>query len=1106
MKFLFQIFLFLLPGCVLAQLYIAHDNGKYGYINGNGELLIPFNFDKVEEFVGKKASVKMHDKWGLIDTSGNFIIEPNYHKVTSLGGDLVGLKKDDKFGIINIRTREEIPPTFSRVEYFDNELFKGYKSNLCGLYNIKGENLLPNRYLRLDKKSVKGYIVAINSLEKVVYNQQLDSLKSFELKDQLSFFSSFVVHKQKDRWRMIYDCQGRFTDSIPKAVAEPISKNFLLFTHYSDSQSVCVYSKDTSFCFPLDKYEKLSDKYYSFSNHTGFYALFDSTGSQLSSFKYQSIRYNPISKVFFFKSDQGTQISSLENRVFGNEYYEDYRFLSSKIVLVMSNNLWGVINLNGKVYAKCRYHSFAGDSLNLKGYSSGGVALLNFNKKGILEEKRRFNNFSQIKVLGQNISPLTPPWGRLSVIPPKCLNSNDFGWYQTRKGKKNYFGLIDELSGDTIIKSRYTSVCVFDSSGNTLIGFEKKKKDGLLILNITKPRYSVYGIVNGQGKRVLPMRYVSIDQQSLRDTTSEIIRVIAEKSSGSVSLINLNDKSYKNIFRFVDKNYFGLSRASRKGKIEKAFGVENVLGHHYYMLNTFNVENDFSWHYKEKRTGYVVKDGLWGFINKKGEEVIPFEYDYVTNFNQGVSFVQKEGKWGAIDTTGKLIVPIKFAFIEFSKWNKKIIKVYNESQNWGILDSKGNKKVSPKYKIIKGYYDGRMLVGQTKRKMFYINDSGKRLYSDIGVTNAFQFIDGKSPAYINRKWGVIDTTGNIIIEPKFKEIRLYNDRYFVAKESWQAVLYDYSGKPVLKRKVKNIYALGDSYFRGSKKRNNGLYNYTGKTFIKSKFTEIDGKDGGYLVKKNDKYGWLNLEGKKVLPTKFQKVFPLNENRLLAIKNRTVFGFNSDGKNIFKNDSFIDCEQFSSGLAPVKTKLGWGAIDSVGKLVVQDKYRRFRSFIDSTAVVATKGETSLVYVDGNTLHNKTYRFLGEYSEGYYSVGLNGGGCNYLNTQGGLINNVHYGWVRPFRDGCGVVFIGNKAGAIDKHGNEIIPCRYQDLRVIPGYGFSYKQNETFGFYNLNGRQLTPLDLNSQKIANGKIQIIRGNEIGYLNLDGTVVWRIQ
>ena len=89
--------------------------------------------------------------------------------------------------------------------------------------------------------------------------------------------------------------------------------------------------------------------------------------------------------------------------------------------------------------------------------------------------------------------------------------------------------------------------------------------------------------------------------------------------------------------------------------------------------NFFNVENDFSWHYKEKRTGYVLKQGLWGFINKKGEEVIPFEYDYVTNFNQGVSFVQKEGKWGAIDTTGELIVPIKFSFIEFAKWNKKII-------------------------------------------------------------------------------------------------------------------------------------------------------------------------------------------------------------------------------------------------------------------------------------------------------------------------------------------------------------------------------------------------------------------------------------------------
>ena len=54
----------------------------------------------------------------------------------------------------------------------------------------------------------------------------------------------------------------------------------------------------------------------------------------------------------------------------------------------------------------------------------------------------------------------------------------------------------------------------------------------------------------------------------------------------------------------------------------------------------------------------------WGFVNLQDEVIVPFEYDYVSEFNEdGYAFVEKNELQGLIDTTGKLILPIKYATI-----------------------------------------------------------------------------------------------------------------------------------------------------------------------------------------------------------------------------------------------------------------------------------------------------------------------------------------------------------------------------------------------------------------------------------------------------------
>lgn len=61
----------------------------------------------------------------------------------------------------------------------------------------------------------------------------------------------------------------------------------------------------------------------------------------------------------------------------------------------------------------------------------------------------------------------------------------------------------------------------------------------------------------------------------------------------------------------------------------------------------------------------VVKDDMYGVINKKGEIIVPLEYDYITDFRNNLAIAYQEDlseenftlREGLIDTKGNLLTP-----------------------------------------------------------------------------------------------------------------------------------------------------------------------------------------------------------------------------------------------------------------------------------------------------------------------------------------------------------------------------------------------------------------------------------------------------------------
>lgn len=93
--------------------------GKYGYINNLGEILVGGEFDEAYGFREGLAVVKMNEKYGFVNKKGDIAIETKYEDAFNFRGGIGPIKVDDKWGFINKLGDVVIEPQFDYI-YIDN--------------------------------------------------------------------------------------------------------------------------------------------------------------------------------------------------------------------------------------------------------------------------------------------------------------------------------------------------------------------------------------------------------------------------------------------------------------------------------------------------------------------------------------------------------------------------------------------------------------------------------------------------------------------------------------------------------------------------------------------------------------------------------------------------------------------------------------------------------------------------------------------------------------------------------------------------------------------------------------------------------------------------
>jgi hypothetical protein len=285
--------------------------------------------------------------------------------------------------------------------------------------------------------------------------------------------------------------------------------------------------------------------------------------------------------------------------------------------------------------------------------------------------------------------------------------------------------------------------------------------------------------------------------------------------------------------------------------------------------------------------------GNCGLIDINGNEIIPFEYQEITDGGKDQLIVNKGGwlgfeeygvfvtggKWGVIDISNKVKVPIIYDEVSHIMDNYIVRKGAKINEYGGAIGGKYGVVTSENKNVIPLTYD-------------YINESssGNSIIVALGC-QTYSETEGLFMPH-GGKWGAFDQKGKIILTTNFSEITSTSDPNLLILNTGRVFGKEYFGE------VKNEGKFGVS-------------DCSGKLILPVKFDQIIVGSKYIFAKLADKYQVYSKQGALASDKKFDDITELSN---------SYFSFRIGEKNgILKSDL---SELFPARFWATKTELGY----------------------------------------------------------------------------------------------------------------------------------------------------------------------------------------
>ncbi|MEB8345782.1 WG repeat-containing protein [Flavobacteriaceae bacterium KMM 6898] len=394
-------------------------------------------------------------------------------------------------------------------------------------------------------------------------------------------------------------------------------------------------------------------------------------------------------------------------------------------------------------------------------------------------------------------------------------------------------------------------------------------------------------------------------------------------------------------------------------------------------------------------------NGKYGFIDRKGKVIIPFEYETESHFYKcGLAKARKNNKYGFIDKSGKVIVPLEFDKVRDNKADELVCALKNGK--WAFFSCEGKQLTefefdqiteSPYSESSYTYFESGLCLIEKNGKLGYINSDFQTVIP-FGKYKASEAFDLSKRAVVKTKgkYGLINTMDEFILEPKFQSIDYFkypSGRYKVQYANNYGII-DSTGREILPTRYLEItpnYFQIDTLRKGILilKKNNGnssVTDYNGQVLIPEKYDdigmfEVENNFSYSIVKKNGKYGLINHLDEISLPIENDLI----EKRrwfdyLIVEKDGSQSLYTKDGKEIIskKYEEIDPCYYNYNERFIVKRNGLFGVIDINENIIIPIEFDSISNWVEygpDAHFVVKNGKHGLINREGKEIIPPVY---------------------------------------------------------------------------------------------------------------------------------------
>ena len=300
------------------------------------------------------------------------------------------------------------------------------------------------------------------------------------------------------------------------------------------------------------------------------------------------------------------------------------------------------------------------------------------------------------------------------------------------------------------------------------------------------------------------------------------------------------------------------------------------------------------------------KGGKCGYVDKTGKTVIPFKFDTVEEFSDGLALVSVDGLYGYIDETGEIVVPFKllsrgytpYAFFgprSFSEGLAQVFGSLDDAVGHCFIDKTGKPAVlldDKDYVVLGSFSEGLVPYGIMNTNMDsyslyiwgYMDRNCKGVIPAV-YTQALDFSEGlacvRKEFADYEQWGFIDKTGKAVIPFVYDRAQSFSDGLAPVLKNGKWGYVDKTGKLVIPCMYNEAGCFSEGLARVAKEDGYslkwGYIDKTGELVISYKFDHAyDFRDGVAVVSTEDEYGLVDKTGKVVFFDQFDQMGVVGE--------------------------------------------------------------------------------------------------------------------------------------------------------------------------------------------------------------------------------------